>query len=128
MYASHYSHEISDLRERAVAVMRPDASAAMSARTTARCLSGVVGLVARRWGTMAMHQACAALVRHDDAWRSSFGKLPADGTGAVSEAVEMIAVVARGILPIAGTDHMRAALSFWATETDPAIWTSVVGE
>lgn len=126
--ATPYNHEISDLRERAVAVMRPEAgSAAMSARTTARCLSGVIGLAARRYGSLPMHQACAALVRHEDAWRSSFGKLPQRQGDAVSEAIEMIAVVARGILPIAGVDNMRAALSFWATETDPAIWTSVIG-
>lgn len=124
-----YNPEISDLRELALAVMHPDASTSMSARTAARCLSGVIALVAREHGTVAMQRACAKLVRFSDAWRSSFGKLPvafADPE-AVDEAIEMIAVIARGILPVAGAANMRAALSFWASESDPAVWTSVTG-
>lgn len=124
-----YNREISDLRELAVAVMRPEAApSGLSARIAARCLSGVVGLVALRWGTLAMQRACAELVRHDDAWASSFGKLPAGVDGRVTEPVEMIAVAARGILTLAGAQNMRAALSFWASESDPAVWTSVTGE
>jgi hypothetical protein len=131
MNAHAYDPGISDLRELALAVVRPEPGAAvMSARSAARCLSGVMNLVGRKYSTAIMQRACSLLVRHDPAWITSFGLLPTPGfvPGAdkVSEVIEMIAVVARGILPIAGAENMRAALSFWACETDPAIWTSIV--
>lgn len=125
MHHVPYNPEISDLRERALSVMRPDVVAStMSARTAARCLSGVVGLAARRYSVSAMQRACGDLARFDAAW--SHSQLPAGPDGRVSELVEMIAVVARGILPLCGVDAMRAALAFWASESDPAVWTSVV--
>lgn len=117
--------ETSDLRSRAVAVLRPDVAGQMSARTAARCLSGVVNLIAQRWGVLPMHRACADLARHDAAWRTSFAQLPTDAGGHVAEPVQLLAVVARGILSLAGAENMRAALSFWASERDPAIWASV---
>lgn len=128
MQTTVWNPEISDLRELAVAVMRPEANGVMSARTAARCLSGVAGLVARTHGVQTMQRAAGAIVRHGLAWQSSFGHLPSfPGDVNAASAVEMIAVVARGILPIAGVDNMRAALSFWACETDPTIWASVTG-
>lgn len=121
-----YDPKISDLRELALAVMRPDAGAAMSARTAARCLSGVANLCATKYGVAVMHRACGELVRSERSWATNLGMLPnlgfIDGAEQLAEAIELVAVVARGILPIAGAANMRAALSFWACETDPAIW------
>jgi hypothetical protein len=126
MQTQPYNPKISDLRELALAVMRPDESAAMSARTAARCLSGVVNLCATKYGTVVMHRACGELVRSNNVWATSLGTLPdvgfVEGAEQLSSAIELVAVVARGILPIAGAANMRAALSFWACETDPAVW------
>lgn len=124
----HWNVETTDLRTLAASVLHADvASPQMSARTAARCLSGIVNLVAQRWGVPVMQKACADLVRYEPAWSSSFGQLPNEGTGYVPEPVQLVAVVARGILTLAGADRMRAALSFWASENDPAVWTSVAG-
>lgn len=116
---------IGDLRARAAAVATSCADARMSARAAARCLSGVVGLVVTRWSVDVMQRACADLVRCQASWDTSFGTLPRYKEG-VPEPIQLIAVVARGILPIAGIENMRAALSFWATEDDPAQWQAVV--
>lgn len=129
MLTTQWNREISDLRERAVAVMRPDcAPAAMSARQAARCLSGVVALIVRQWSVGDMQRACAELVRHEPAWRTSFGQLPTGDDGAVAEPVVLLAVVARGVLSLAGADNTRDALAFWASESDPAVWTLVTAE
>lgn len=125
MHSTNWKNEISDLRNRARAVLdEPTDTMRLSARAAARCMSGVVGLVARQWSVDAMQRACADLVRCAEAWETKFGKLP-HVNGVVPPAIEMIAVVARGILPLAGADTMRAALSFWATESDPAAWQAV---
>lgn len=124
----HWNIETTDLRERAAVVLRPDlAGGLLSARKAAGVLSGVVSLIARRWGVAEMQRACAELVRHEPAWRTSFGQLPTDTAGFVSEQVLMLAVVARGVLSCAGAENTRSALSFWAAECDPAVWTSVAG-
>ncbi len=118
--------EIADLRARAHAVRVSPTSARVSPRAAAACLSGVVRLIASSAGVDVMRHACAALVRHTPAWETSLRLLPDKGTGTnVSSAIEMIAVVARGILPLCGVDGMKAALSFWACETDPAEWRAV---
>jgi hypothetical protein len=124
---AHWKSEIADLRTRARAVTAPSADVRMSARAAAACLSGVIALVSKRWSVDVMQRACAELVRHDAAWKTSFGNLPRGASGAVAEPVEMIAVVARGILPLACEDSMRAALAFWASESDPAEWQRVTG-
>ncbi len=122
----NWKTEIADLRTRARAVTAPSSDVRMSARAVAACLSGVVALVARRWSVDVMQRACADIARFDAAWQTSFGSLPLVD-GRVAEAVEMIAVVARGILPLSSTDAMRAALAFWASESDPAEWQRVTG-
>jgi len=33
--------------------------------------------------------------------------------------------MARGVLSMAGREHTRAALAFWATECDPAVWREI---
>lgn len=120
--------EISDLLDRARAVTDATGPAVrMSPREVARCLSGVVSLVARRWSVDTMQRACAEIVRCEAAWRTNFRVLPMTAEGRVPPELEMIAVIARGILPLAGAESMRAALSFWAVETDAATWQSVTG-
>lgn len=121
----YWKDTISDLRARALAVSAAPVDAKMSARTAAACLSGIVGLISRRWTNDVMQRTCAELVRHDPTWATSFGMLP-QVNGSVSEPIQLLAVVARSLLPIAGADNLRAALSFWASEDDPATWLSVV--
>lgn len=130
---AHWKTDISDLRNRASAVIdAPSDQMRMSARTVARCLSGVIGLVARRWSVDTMQRACAGIARHEPAWQTAFGALPreltCENTGSVHPATEMIAVVACGILPLTTPEAMRAALSFWATESDVAVWRAVVAD
>jgi hypothetical protein len=114
-----------DLGNLALAVKVSTHGGRLSARTAAQCLSGVVGLVAQRFGIRAMQDACAELVRYDAAWDTDLGKLPRDYTGAVGEALELVATVARGVLPLSGATALREALAYWATESDPAAWMSL---
>jgi len=132
MMATHWKHDITDLRSRAAAVMTCAESAvsilgagAMSARTAAAVLAGIVGLVSRKWSTDVMQESCAGLVRHDAAWAQSFVELPAGIDGRVTEATQLIGCVARSLLPIAGAENLRAALAFWASESDPAVWNEI---
>lgn len=100
----------------------------VSAREAARALVGVVGWVVRRYGVLAMQRAMADLARHDLAWKTAFRSLPTNGTGRtgrIDEELALIASVASGLLPLLGAAPMRAAVAFWATEQDPAIWQSV---
>ena len=122
----YWKDDIADLRGRAADVLLSDPSAntQMSARTAAACLSGIVGLVARRWTIDVMQRTCADLARSEMSWASSLGRLP-HVNGRVSEPTQLVAVVARSILPLAGVDHLRAALAFWASEDDPAVWNAV---
>lgn len=122
----YWKDDIDDLRSRAsVVTSTPAAAEKLSARTCARCMMGVISLVSRRWTSDLMQRTCAELVRDDLVWESSFGRLPMVN-GLVSEPIQLIAVVARSLLPIAGADNVRAALSFWATEDDVGVWTSVL--
>lgn len=128
MHSNHWKTEITDLRTRARAVLdEPTDNLRLSARGAARCLSGVMSLVARQWSVDVMQRACAELARYEAAWSTRFGTLPREG-GVVPAPIEMIAVVARGILPISGEESMRAALAFWATENDPAAWQTVTSD
>lgn len=115
-----------ELREKAEAVMgmQPVGEVRLSPRAVARCLSGVVTLVCRTSTVYAMQRACAELVRDEQAWQSGLAVLPRVN-GRVDPVLEQIAVVARGILPSAGEEAMKSALSFWATESDPAVWQRV---
>lgn len=124
MQPAHWKTAIDDLRDRARAVMAAPAAdtGSMSSRTAAACLVGIVGLVSRRWSVDVMQRACADLVRHQMSWATSFGVLPALHDGMIAEPTQLIAVVARSLLPIAGAENLRAALAFWASEDDPAVW------
>jgi hypothetical protein len=94
----------------------------LSARSAARLLFGPVRLATESHGVDETQRACADLVRCDAVWATKFGTLPRGIDGRVPEVIVLIAGMARGILPMAGADHLRAALAFWATEGDPAVW------
>jgi hypothetical protein len=123
---AYWKDEIEDLTARAAEVTASIDESKMSARTAARCLSGICGLVARRWTVDEMQRTCAELVRHERAWATSFGDLP-HVNGIVHERTQLVVVVARALLPLAGPANVRSALSFWATESDPAVWAAVAG-
>ncbi len=127
MLSATWKTDITDLMDRARAVTDAPANdtGTMSARTAAACLSGIVGLVSRRFGVDAMQRTCAELVRYQTAWSTSFGLLPIGHDGVVGESVQLIAVVARSLLPLAGPKNLRDALAFWAIETDPAVWNQI---
>lgn len=120
---AYWRDHLDDLRARAVDVMTSPtvATAKLSAAQAASCLGGVVSYIDRRAGIDAAQRAAAALARHEDAWSSSFGSLP-HVNGVVSEHVVLLAVVCRGLLTCAGAVNLRSALSFWACEDDPAVW------
>lgn len=123
---AYWRDDIDDLRNRAAGILDlPQAAERLSARTCARCLVGVVSLISRRWTVDEMQRTCAELARHDDAWATSFGRLPLERNGHPSEQTLLLTVVARALIPLAGADAVRAALSFWATENDPGVWTAL---
>jgi hypothetical protein len=102
-----------------------DGARGVSARQAARCMSGIVNLVQRQHGVYAMQRACGELVRDARAWSSNLTILPRGADGRIDPALEHIAIVARGMLAIAGVEAMKSALAFWAVETDPAVWQRV---
>lgn len=121
---THWKTDIGDLRVRAQAV-HGMATERISARTAARCIRGVIQLVANRFGVDAMQQACADLARNEAVWSSK--ALPTARDGVVPEPLYLIAVVVQGILPLAGIENTRSALAFWASEDDTAVWLRVTG-
>jgi len=123
---AYWKDDIDDLKSRALPVLEQtsDAPARMSARQAAAVLSGIVGHIARTRTLDHAQRACAELVRFEPVWATSFGRLP-HRNGYISEDVALVATVARSLLPLAGVDALRAALSFWATEDDPAAWQRV---
>lgn len=123
---THWKLAVDDLRSRALDVTS-GADARMTARQAARVLTGVVSHVARMSSTDTMQRACAELVRCQPAWATSFRQLPEAVRPDVDQAIQLIVVVCRGMLAVAGADAMRAALAFWATEEDPSVWQQVTG-
>lgn len=114
-----------DLRSRALLVTMdepPSPVCHMSARATARCLSGCVALVARRFGIPVMQASCSELARQ---WELNMSLLPTDETGYCHEAIQFLAAAAIGLRTLAGRDNLLAALSFWATERDVAVWSQI---
>ncbi len=126
MVTAAWRRDVPGLRALALDVDDRSPAERLSARTAAQALFGAIGLASARHGVAAMQTACADLVGCDAAWASKFGNLPRDHTGHVSEAMSLIACMARGLLPLAGADRLRAALAFWATENDPAVWRRMV--
>jgi hypothetical protein len=105
--------DIQDLRACAHDVLTNTSAQAMHARSVAQCLSGVVGLAARRFSLDVVQHACAELARHERSWETTLGDLPRGADGRVSEPIEMLAAAARGIYPLAGSRSVRSALAFW---------------
>jgi hypothetical protein len=125
--SSKWTVDTQDLRARAVDVTAGVMSGrVVTAREAACVLSGVAGLISRNESVAAMQRAAADLARYDLAWLTKFGRLPVTN-GQVDPNVEMFAVVCRGMLALAGEESLRAALSYWATESDPASWRALVG-
>jgi len=128
---THWKLAADDLRARAQSVLNPVAAqrpGEISSRTAARVLSGIIGHVVRTWGVDVMQSACAQLARNEPTWdlgRPNLVSLPLEN-GEVTEPVKLIALVAHGILPLAGAKNVRDALSFWATEDDSGVWTRIV--
>lgn len=116
--------DLDDLLARAVDVTTSPAvrRGQLSAAEAAHSLVGVMCWIQRKSSFENMQTVAAQLVRYEAAWSSSFGSLPHDGAGVVDEYVGLLAVFCRGILELAGAMNLRAALSFWATESDPAVW------
>jgi hypothetical protein len=125
MMAATWKNEIADIRHLARLVSDVSTDQQMSARGAACCMYGAVCLVAERHGVDAMQRSCADIVRCDAAWSSNFGTLPRAMDGTVPETIRIIAILARGVIPLAGADRTRAALAFWAAEDDPAVWQRV---
>lgn len=115
-------HPMNDLRERAAAVTSPTDDGIVSARQAAAILSGICRLVAMRFGVDAMQCACADLAQLTP---MDFSLLPTAYDGRMPEQLSLIASVARSVRQIAGEETLRAALSFWATENDPAVLSQI---
>lgn len=113
------SHDLHDLRHRAAPVNQPCSAQRLGARGAATVLSGVVRLVAIHAGQDVMQRACAKLARSRVGWTD------ATGDARVDHAMAVLVAAADGVAAIAGYDNVRAALAFWACETDPAVWRDV---
>ncbi len=117
---AHWKNDIDDLRSMALAVdVSP--SDTLTARGAARCLLGIIRMVADRCGPDVMQRACASLARHEQSWATGLRTLPVVvGVNAspTMYAMELLAATARGVLEVAGISATRAALAFWAS-ADP---------
>lgn len=115
-----------DIRRRAQAVTgTPHVAASMSALQAARCLLGIVNIMAEIYGTNRMQAACFTLAKFDASWFTRFRVLPSDNNGQTLEPERFLAHASRGILLTAGADNLRSAMSFWAVERDAAVFQQV---
>jgi len=113
------THDINHLRTLAAPVSQlQPGSATLGPKGAACALSGVVRLVATKHGLEAMQRSCAKLALLG----TPRGPAPGEGTG---DPTEVLAAVADGVAAVAGRANVRAALAFWACETDPAVWRDV---
>lgn len=115
--------DLEDLRARAIDVATSPSvrRGQLSAAEAAHCLVGVMSWIQRTNSVGRMQEICADLARFEDAWTSGFGKLPAVD-GYVDANMALLATVCRGVIELAGAMNLRAAVSFWATVSDPAEW------
>jgi len=72
-------------------------------------------LVVIHAGQEVMQRACAKLARSSVGWSDLTGDARLDG------AVAVLVAAAEGVAAVSGYDNVRAALAFWACETDPAV-------
>lgn len=114
------SHDLNHLRCLAAPVNQPQPTKAMlGARGAATALSGVIRLVVVHAGHDVMQRACAKLARSRVGWTDLTGDVHLDHAAAV------LVAAADGVAAVSGYDNVRAALAFWACETDPAVWRDV---
>jgi len=104
------AEQLHDLHRRADAVTLPSAGP-FCARTAARLLSGTHFLTSA-WGPPAMQAACARLAQGEI---TQTDELP----------ISILSAAVRGLLLVFSVEHVRAALAFWASENDPAVWRAV---
>ena len=120
--------DLTDLRELSLDVAASPSvrRGQMSAREAAAALAGIASWIVNATSLDVMQGAATALASHDEAWTSSFRDLPST-YGMVDQYVCLFAVVCRGLLDLAGSRNLRAALSFWAVEREPSAWMSLLG-
>ena len=110
---------IHTLRKQAYQVYQPwpaRSGLTLSARGVARGLWPYIYAASTRHGEDEMRRACAFLA----------GTTP-DGWGAAETTLEIsLASTAAAILRESTLENVRAALAFWASETDPAEWQAVI--
>lgn len=99
-----------ELRAKARDVTEPRPEQA-TARAAARRLAAAVSAVSAAHGLVAMREACAALARGDAA------------NPRIAAVLDRAMALVRVQFGEAAT---RAALAFWASEVDPAVWRDVV--
>lgn len=102
--------------------------ATMTARQAARVLTGLAAWMTRRrhGGSEGMRQVFYALVTHAPAWEGPlFTKLPTSDGRRVDEDIVLLGVMCSSLVPDFGLANVKAAVAFWATETDPEIWKTV---
>lgn len=89
----------------------------LPARVVAQCLSGVVRLITNHVGHDEMRRVCAELALNEQAWATALRSLPGQ-----SPATLYLVSSLEGMRSLASEHDLRAALAFWAVESDPAEW------
>lgn len=110
------SHDLNDLRRRAAPVTDDQPEQTLGPRGVARALSGIVRLVANQYGHRRMREACANLALLRVSWKD---------WARIDPASQTMVAVAEGLVAVSSYEDARAALAFWACETDPAVWRDV---
>lgn len=97
-----------------------------TARDATRALVGVAGWVSRKTSLPVMRRAMGTLALYAPAWDpiSPLRALPVVN-GYCDEHVVLIASVASTLVPFFGASSIRAAMAFWATEDDAAVWQAI---
>lgn len=119
--------EMDDLLARAADVAAAPAARrdCMSASEAACALAGIVAHISTTRGHAELQRAAAQLARSEHAWATALRDAPTR-QGLADESSALLMVVCRGLVEMAGVDHLRAALSWWATESDPAVWRQIL--
>ena len=105
----------------------PAAFRAGNARDAVRAITGVAAWLFNRIGVDRMQECMAELARHDAAWKAPFMRdLPTQYNNSVDESVALLATVTSPLALSFGTENLRAAMAWWATERDTAAWQAVL--
>lgn len=110
-----------------------NAAGYLSAREAARTLAGVASWLGRggQANVRRMQQCMASLARWSPAWAPGdrlLYDLPTMSDGRVDETIAMIAVCASTMVRLFGPVNLRAAVAYWASESDPASWQKILWE